>query len=109
MKMMKIKIITASSTHSLNKQISDMITEGWEPVGSHSVTTIHSQNRFSGTQHMDTLHESEYAMTMVLKNNPESIETGVYWYNDEETGKRVYDEDEMRNEFESKLKNLPVF
>jgi hypothetical protein len=25
---------------------------------------IHSQNRYSGTQHMDTIHKLEYAITM---------------------------------------------
>jgi hypothetical protein len=34
------------------------------------------------------------------------IETGVYWYEDEKTGKKVYDEEEMRDEFENKLLEL---
>ena len=36
----------------------------------------------------------------------ETLEIGIYYYIDEETGKKVYDEDEMRDEFERKLKEL---
>ena len=83
-----------------------MIAEGWEPIGSHSVVSTHSQNRYSGMQLMDTIHNSEYSITMKLITYDPKIETGVYWYEDEETGKKVYDEDEMRNEFENKLLEL---
>lgn len=62
--MKKIKIISASSSHSLNKKIEEMNAEGWEPIGSHSVVIVHSQNRYAGSQHMDTLHEAEYSITM---------------------------------------------
>ena len=103
---MKIKILTAGSPERLNSLLEDHIADGWEPIGSHSVAVIHSQNRYSGTQHMDTLHKLEYAITIRMTNNDPRIETGVYWYEDEETGKKVYDEDEMRNEFENKLKNI---
>lgn len=65
---MTTKIIIASSHIGLNKQIEEMIIEGWEPIGSHSVVVIHSQMRYSGTQHMDTLHETEYSITMQKKN-----------------------------------------
>jgi hypothetical protein len=64
---MTTKIIIASSHIGLNKQIEEMIIEGWEPIGSHSVVVIHSQMRYSGTQHMDTLHETEYSITMQKK------------------------------------------
>lgn len=64
---MTTKIIIASSHMGLNKQIEEMIIEGWEPIGSHSVVVIHSQMRYSGTQHMDTLHETEYSITMQKK------------------------------------------
>jgi hypothetical protein len=103
--MTKIKIITASSPEGLNKKVQDMIAEGWEPMGSHSAVVIHSQNRYAGSQHMDTTHETEYSITMKLITYDPKIETGVYWYEDE-SGKKVYDEDEMRNEFENKLLEL---
>lgn len=103
---MKIKIISASSPEGLNSKVQDMIAEGWEPMGSHSAVNTHSQNRYAGTQHMDTIHKTEYSISMKLINNDPKIETGVYWYEDEETGKKVYDEDEMRDEFERKLNEL---
>lgn len=61
---MKTKIICESSAIRLNQEIEKLITDGWEPVGSHSVVVIHSQLRYSGAQHMDTLHEAEYSITM---------------------------------------------
>lgn len=64
MKMMKIKIISASSPESLNSKIEQMMTEGWEPIGSHSAVNIHSQNRYAGSQHMDTIHRTEYSITI---------------------------------------------
>lgn len=36
----------------------------------------------------------------------EEIKVGIYYYIDDETGKKVYDEDEMRDEFERKLEEL---
>jgi hypothetical protein len=36
----------------------------------------------------------------------DKIEIGIYYYIDEETGEKVYDEDEMRDEFETKLQKL---
>jgi hypothetical protein len=83
-----------------------MIAEGWEPLGSHSAVSTHSQNRYSGMQLMDTLHKAEYSITMKLITYDPKIETGVYWYEDEKTGKKVYDEEEMRDEFENKLLEL---
>ena len=62
--MTKIKIITASSSESLNSKIQDMIAEGWEPIGSHSAVNTHSQNRYAGSQHMDTIYKTEYSITM---------------------------------------------
>jgi hypothetical protein len=62
---MEQKIITSSSAYSLNSKIKEMIDEGWKPLGSHQVVLIHSQNRYAGTQHMDTRHEVEYSQTMV--------------------------------------------
>lgn len=64
MKMMKTKILTASSPDRLNSLLEDHITQGWEPVGSHSAVVIHSQNRYAGTQHMDTIHKTEYSITI---------------------------------------------
>jgi hypothetical protein len=61
---MLTKIIYASSPEGLNSKMEDMSAEGWLPIGSHSVVTTHSQNRYSGSQHMDTIHKTEYSITM---------------------------------------------
>jgi hypothetical protein len=61
---MKIKILTAGSPERLNSLLEDHITDGWEPIGSHSVVVIHAQNRYSGSQHMDTLYKTEYSITI---------------------------------------------
>lgn len=61
---MEQKIITAKSASELNKKISDLQKECWEPIGSHQVVTKHEQKRFAGTQHKDTIFESEYSQTM---------------------------------------------
>jgi hypothetical protein len=104
--MKKIKIITASSSTSLNKKIEEMFIDGWEPVGSHSSVLVHSQNRYAGSQHMDTIHETEYSITMQkIVNNSINVDIAFYHPNDDETIK-VYDEEGMREEFEFKLANL---
>lgn len=62
---MEQKIITSHTASGLNEKIEKMISEGWKPLGSHKVITTHSQNRFAGSQHRDTIHEVEYSQTMV--------------------------------------------
>jgi hypothetical protein len=37
---------------------------------------------------------------------PDSIQVGVYYYEDDETGKPVFDTDSMMDEFENELKKL---
>ena len=106
MKMKKIKIITASSSNGLNKTIQDMSADGWEPIGSHSVVVVHSQNRYAGNQHMDTINETEYSITMQkIVSNTINVDIAFYHPNDDETIK-VYDEEGMREEFEFQLSNL---
>ncbi len=36
----------------------------------------------------------------------EKLEIGIYWWIDEDTNEKIYDEDAMREEFEDKLDNL---
>ena len=104
--MKKIKIITASSSNGLNKTIQDMSADGWEPIGSHSVVVVHSQNRYAGNQHMDTINETEYSITMQkIVSNTINVDIAFYHPNDNETIK-VYDEEGMREEFEFQLSNL---
>lgn len=62
---MEQKIITSSSASGLNEKIQKMIEEGWKPLGSHQVVVKHSQNRFAGMQHIDTINEIEYSQTII--------------------------------------------
>jgi hypothetical protein len=103
---MKYKIVSASSPQGLSSTINLLIIEGWEPMGPHQVVVIHSQNRYSGMQHMDTKHETEYSQTMVYKHkNTIEVDIAFYHPDDDET-KKVYDEEGMLQEFENKLKQL---
>jgi|688.fasta_scaffold343022_2 hypothetical protein len=43
---------------------------------------------------------------MSKKSIPMEIKVGVYYYIDDETKQPVFDTDEMRNEFEQKLKEI---
>ncbi len=65
---MNYKVVSASSSHGLTEKVNKHIEEGWEPIGSHHVVVAHSQNRFSGTTHKDTTHETEYSQTMIKKD-----------------------------------------
>ena len=67
-KYMDYKILTSSNSHTLTENVKLLISEGWEPVGSHQVVTIHDQNRYRGTQHIDTTHETEYSQTLIKRN-----------------------------------------
>lgn len=64
---MNHKVITSSSASGLNKDVEKLIDMGWIPLGSHKVIEAHRQNRYSGSQHMDTIIEVEYSQTMVKK------------------------------------------
>ena len=103
---MKYKTVSASSPQGLSSTINLLIIEGWEPMGPHQVVVIHSQNRYSGMQHMDTKHETEYSQTMVYKHK-NTIEVDIAFYHpDNDETKKVYDEEGMLQEFENKLKQL---
>ena len=104
---MKYKIIDADSPNELNNKVAQMISNGWKPIGSHQVVIRRVQNRYSGTQHMDSLNQLEYTQTMVQEYVKNVIEVDIAFYHpdDDETIK-VYDEEGMREEFEHKLSNL---
>lgn len=65
---MEYKILSSRSPNELTKLINDYVSKGWEVIGSHQVVTLHSQNRYSGSQHMDTRHEIEYSITIKKSN-----------------------------------------
>jgi hypothetical protein len=101
---MDYKIVTSSNSHTLTENIRLLIGEGWEPVGSHQVVTIHDQNRYRGNQHIDTTHETEYSQTMVRKTNTKVIEVDIMFnHPDDDETIKVYDEEGMREEFEYEL------
>ena len=54
---MEYKVIYASSPSELTSKVNQYINEGFEPIGSHQVATIHAQNRYRGDQHVDTKYE----------------------------------------------------
>lgn len=62
---MEYKIVYTSSPEGLSKKVNELIQDGWKPTGGHSVVEIHRQNRYSGSQHMDTRVEVEYSQTML--------------------------------------------
>ena len=61
---MDYKIIRSSTVDTLSEKVNDLISKGYEPIGSHQVVVIKSQNRYSGTQHMDTINTIEYSQTV---------------------------------------------
>jgi hypothetical protein len=61
---METLIITSSSPQGLNEKIEKYYNEGYRVEGSHQVIETRHQNRFRGTQHVDTLIEHEYSVTL---------------------------------------------
>ena len=101
---MEYKILSSSSPEGLTEKINNLIKDGWKPMGSHQVVEQHRQNRYSGSQHNDTLIKHEYSITMVKEFKPNVIEVDIAFYrpDDDETIK-VYDIEGMTQEFEYKL------
>lgn len=109
---METLIITSTSNQGLNDKIKSYTEQGYRVVGTHQVVETHHQNRFRGNQHVDTIIEREYSITMI-KHQPTdediypTLKVGIYYrYRDSRENVKIYDEDEMRNEFEEKLSNL---
>lgn len=63
----RYKVVSASSPEGLTVAVNNHIAQGWEPIGSHQVVLHHSQNRYSGQQHMDTRHQADYSQTLIKK------------------------------------------
>lgn len=62
---MDYTVISSSSPSGLSQKVNEHVKDGWIPVGSHQVVETHRQNRFSGSQHMDTTITTEYTQTMI--------------------------------------------
>lgn len=65
---MEYKIIYADSPNELTQKVNEKLKEGWTIVGSHQVVIRREQNRYSGSQHMDTLNQLEYTQTIIKEN-----------------------------------------
>lgn len=62
---MEYKIVTSTYSEGLISKVNEWIEKGWKPVGGHSVVETHRQNRYSGSQHMDTIIKTEYSQTII--------------------------------------------
>lgn len=101
-------IVGSHSISGLNEKIKSYTKEGYEVVGSHQVVETHHQNRYRGSDHMDTIIEHEYTITMVREEYKHPcIEVGIYYqFRDPKEKIKIYDEECMREEFEEKLSEL---
>jgi hypothetical protein len=107
---METLIIGSKTIQGLNEKIKSYTKEGYRVVGTHWVVETHQQNRYRGSDHIDTIIEHEYSVTMVKHETTDedvhpSLKVGIY-YRYRGGDVKIYDEDEMRNEFEEKLSNL---
>ena len=73
------KVITANSASELNFLINQYSEEGWVAIGSHKVVEIHRQNRFRGSELVDTIIKSEYSIT-IQKDDIKDIPVGIGGY-----------------------------
>jgi hypothetical protein len=62
----RYQIVSGDSPHELTNKVNKLTEEGWKPSGSHQVVITREQNRYSGSQHMDTLYKPEYTQTMII-------------------------------------------
>lgn len=67
--MVKYKVISSSSPEGLEKKVNELISEGFTPTGGVNVNIIRHQNRYSGSQHMDTINSLEYVQSLVKNEN----------------------------------------
>ena len=100
---MDYKIVSSTYPEGLTSKVKELMEDGWKPIGGHSVVETHRQNRYSGSQHMDTIIKIEYTQSLIKEVKRETIEVDVAYYEDEDTNEKVYDEEGMLEEFEYKL------
>ena len=61
---MKYKVITSSSPEGLAEKINTLMENGYRLLGGVIVNVVRQQNRYSGTQHMDTINTLEYVQSV---------------------------------------------
>jgi len=59
------KIVSVNQPSQLASRVQALVEEGWQPHGSMTAVTIHTQNRFSGVQHLQSIHTVEYAQALI--------------------------------------------
>ena len=59
------KILTSSSPERLMGMVNDHIKLGWKVIGSHKVVETHRQNKYRGSEMMETVIQSEYSQTII--------------------------------------------
>jgi len=62
---MEYKIVSSNYPEGLTQKINELIKDGWKPIGGHNVVVTHIQNRYSGSQHIDSVYKHEYTQTMI--------------------------------------------
>lgn len=62
---MKYKVVSSSSPEGLEMKVGKLISEGFTPTGGVIVNIIRQQNRYSGSQHMDTINSLEYVQSVI--------------------------------------------
>jgi len=64
---MSYKVLSSSSPEGLTLQVNLHIEDGYVPTGGVVANITRQQNRYSGSQHMDTINKIEYIQS-VYKN-----------------------------------------
>jgi hypothetical protein len=59
------KIVTGGSPEVLADKVQASIVNGWKPVGSHTVVTTNTTQRYSGSQNTGSHSTFEYCQTMI--------------------------------------------
>jgi hypothetical protein len=62
---MEYKVVNSSHPEGLEKKVNKLISEGFTPTGPVQVNIIRQQNRYSGSQHMDTINTLEYVQSVI--------------------------------------------
>jgi hypothetical protein len=64
-KVIDYKIVSNKSAGELGIKVLDLMKEGWQPEGSHTVATRESYEQYSGNQHRATQYTNVYSQTMI--------------------------------------------
>ncbi len=64
---MEYKIVYSSSPEGLEKIVRTYVEDGFTPTGGMMSYIKKSQNRFRGSQHVDTINQIEYTQSLLKK------------------------------------------